>query len=93
MRIDLNGLNTNGIAQDDKAKKVGKHGGGHVSHPEDKTSFSSDSVKVSSLAANAMSSPEVRQERVQALSAAVEGGNYKLDPQEIAAAMIAQHKR
>jgi flagellar biosynthesis anti-sigma factor FlgM len=38
-----------------------------------------------------MSSPEIRQELVQGLKQEVESGQYQLDPDQIAGAMIDEH--
>jgi flagellar biosynthesis anti-sigma factor FlgM len=38
-----------------------------------------------------MNSPEIRQDKVDSLRAAVSSGNYKLDANEIASSMIDEH--
>jgi flagellar biosynthesis anti-sigma factor FlgM len=38
-----------------------------------------------------MSSPEIRQDRVDSLKQAIDNGSYELDPEKIAASMIDEH--
>ncbi len=53
-----------------------------------KDAFSADTVSVGALQAKALSAPEVREEKVQALREAIRNGSYELDPQKIADAML-----
>jgi flagellar biosynthesis anti-sigma factor FlgM len=55
---------------------------------EDRTTLTSDSASLSSLVGMALSSPQVRQDRVDSLKQSVSSGNYDLDPAKIASAMI-----
>ena len=55
---------------------------------EDRTTLKSDSASLSSLVGTALSSPAVRQDRVDSLKQSVSSGNYNLDPAKIASAMI-----
>ena len=57
---------------------------------EDRTTFSSTSTSVKSLVSQALSSPEVRQDKVDALRQSISSGEYKLDPQKIAGAIISE---
>src|ERR1700749_3506275 len=54
---------------------------------QDSTSFHSDSVAVQTLTSQALNSPEVRQDTVDALRQSVNSGQYKLDANKIAAAI------
>jgi flagellar biosynthesis anti-sigma factor FlgM len=54
---------------------------------DDWTSFQSDSVSVQSLTSQALDSPEVRQDTVDALRQSVASGQYQVDPANIAAAI------
>ena len=58
---------------------------------EDQTTLSSSGQSLSALVSTAMSSPEIRQDKVDALTQAVNAGTYGLDPQKIAASMIDEH--
>jgi flagellar biosynthesis anti-sigma factor FlgM len=64
--------------------------GNHATHApeEDKATLSTDKASVEALATQALSSPEIRQDKVEALRQAIKGGQYKLDPAGIADAMI-----
>ncbi|SRR5579872_520575 len=56
----------------------------------DEAQLSGTHVQVQALAAQASQLPEVRQAKVQALRAAVQGGQYSLDPSNIARGMMAE---
>jgi len=57
----------------------------------DRTTLTSGSGPVSALVSEAMNSPEIRQNKVQSLQQAISSGQYKLDPDKIAGAMIDEH--
>jgi flagellar biosynthesis anti-sigma factor FlgM len=56
-----------------------------VSH--DRTTLQSGSSSVQSLAATALQSPEIRQDRVASLRASVRGDEYQLDASRLAASI------
>jgi flagellar biosynthesis anti-sigma factor FlgM len=90
MRIDLFNSTASEIASEKDAKQVGAQNGagpGQVGG-EDRTTLTSDSASVGSLTKAAMSSPAVRQDNVDRLRAAVNSGQYELDPGKIASAII-----
>jgi flagellar biosynthesis anti-sigma factor FlgM len=47
-----------------------------------------DSVTLSSLASKALDTPEVRQDKVDSLRAAIQNGSYSVDPNQTADAML-----
>ena len=55
---------------------------------EDRTTFHSGSMQ--SLVGQALATPEVRQDKVDALRQAVSNGDYKIDPNKIVAGLIAE---
>ena len=55
---------------------------------EDRATLSSDSTSVSSLVSQALSYPEVRQDKVDSLRQAINNGQYELDPSKIAGSML-----
>ena len=57
---------------------------------EDRTTFSSTSTSVKSLVSQALSSPEVRQDKVDSLRQSISSGEYKIDPNKIAGAIISE---
>ena len=57
----------------------------------DRTTLTSGSAAVSSLVSQAMNAPAIRQDKVQGLQQAIANGQYELDAQQIAAAMIDEH--
>jgi flagellar biosynthesis anti-sigma factor FlgM len=57
---------------------------------EDTASLSFDRASVGSLVSQALASPEVRQDKVDALRQAISSGEYKVEPDKIADAMLQQ---
>ena len=57
---------------------------------EDTATLSSERVNVTALTAGALASNEIRQAKVEALRQAIQNGDYRIEPSEIAAAMILQ---
>jgi negative regulator of flagellin synthesis FlgM len=55
---------------------------------EDRTTLAFDHANISALVSQAMSSPDVRQDKVDALRQAVSSGEYKVDPGQVADAML-----
>jgi flagellar biosynthesis anti-sigma factor FlgM len=90
MRIDLYNTSATEIATDPNAKQVTAQNlqAPEAAAGEDRTTLSSGSSSVSSLVADAMNSPEVRTDKVQSLQHAISSGQYQLDPDKIAGAMI-----
>ncbi|MGH9536876.1 MAG: flagellar biosynthesis anti-sigma factor FlgM [Terriglobales bacterium] len=91
MRIDLNNVSLNGMEPDDKTRKAGSKA---PSSPnvEDKASLSVDTLSIASLQAKAMSAPDVRQEKVDALRQAIQNGDYKPEAEKIARAILDQNQ-
>jgi negative regulator of flagellin synthesis FlgM len=92
MRIDLNGISLNGTEREDKTKKTGAKPTS-AAHVEDKASLSTDTLSLSSLEAKVQAAPEVRHDRVDALRQAIQNGEYEVDPQKIAHAILEHNKR
>jgi negative regulator of flagellin synthesis FlgM len=90
MRIDLNQAAASQIANEtspnqvnaDNAATSGLAGG------EDRTTLTSTQQSLNALVSTAMSSPEIRQDRVDSLKQAIANGTYELDPEKIASSMI-----
>jgi len=57
---------------------------------DDRTTLSSDAASLSSLTSAALSSPDIRQGRVDNLRQAISNGEYKVDPDSIASAMVGE---
>ena len=93
MRVDLTNVAANQIAAEPNPNQVNANNvaASNLSGSEDRTSFKSDTQSLSSLVSQAMSSPEIRDEKVAGLQQAINSGNYKLDPQAIAGSMIDEH--
>ncbi len=57
---------------------------------EDRATLSGDRVDVAALTAKALASSEIRQDKVDALRQAIENGDYRIEPSQIATALIWQ---
>lgn len=96
MRIDLYNAATSQIANDLNIQKAGGQCGSAVTNTfvgisaGDRASLSSGSTAVASLVSAALSSPEVRQSKVDSLRQAINSGQYQVDPARIASAMSAE---
>lgn len=91
MRIDLNNVAANQIANEPSPKQIsGAKRGPDAGHVEDTATLSTDSVSIRSLAAQAMQTPEIRQDKVEALRQAISTGNYKIDPMQIAGSILSE---
>jgi flagellar biosynthesis anti-sigma factor FlgM len=94
MRIDLYNSAASQIdsqASSEQAKKAQNAAASHVDSDGDRTTLTSGSGSISALVGQAMNSPEVRQDKVSSLQQQISSGQYKLDPQQIAGAMIDEH--
>jgi flagellar biosynthesis anti-sigma factor FlgM len=92
MRIDLFNSTASEIASDKDPKQISGQtsagsGSGAVS-AEDRTTLVSDSTSVDSLVNAALNSPAVRQDKVDNLRVAVNGGHYPLVPSDIATSIL-----
>jgi len=92
MRIDLNNLSLGNVGRDVNGKKVAGKASGPAS-PQDKATFSSDSLDVPSLEAQVLGMPEVRQDKVDTLRGTVQNGQYTIEPDKIAQAILEQNKK
>jgi len=92
MRIDLT-QTASQIASEPNSKPVSTPdaAASDLAGGEDRTTLSSSEQSLSALVSTAMSSPEVRQDKVDELTQAIGAGSYQLDPEKIAASMIDEH--
>jgi negative regulator of flagellin synthesis FlgM len=92
MRIDLNQAASQ-IANDSNPKPVDAENvaASDLANSGDRTTLTSTQQSLNSLVSTAMSSPEVRQDRVDSLKQAISDGTYELDPEKIASSMIDEH--
>jgi negative regulator of flagellin synthesis FlgM len=93
MRIDLYNSAASQVNSEPDAKHVKSQdlAATDVADGGDRTTLTSGSVSVSSLVSQAMTSPEVRQDKVQSLQQAIQSGKYQIEPGNIAGAMIDEH--
>ena len=90
MRIDLTQAGASQIASEVNPNQVNARNDSvsvSAAH-EDRTTLTSDQQSVSALVSAAMSSPEIRQDKVESLQQAIKNGSYQLDPGKIAESML-----
>lgn len=90
MRIDLNNTIAQQLAAERSAQKDVKPDPSSSSVSEDKASFSQASLSLPALIHGASKPPVSRQERVAALREVVNKGEYKVDKEAVAEAMISE---
>ena len=90
MKIEVNGPALSQLPPDGTAKQVSNGSlASTQGATQDWTTFSSDSLSVESLTSQALNYPEVRQDKVDALSQSISTGAYQVDPTQIAGAIVA----
>jgi len=90
MKIDANGPITNQIQTErNPSQKPDGIASTGSSEASDRTTLNSTGNSVQLLTNQALQSPEVRQDKVDAIRQSVSSGQYKVDPGKIADAMIA----
>lgn len=89
MKIDVNSPVVAQLTTDRSTTQV-SNGSPSVasSSTEDRTTLHSDSASVQGLTSQALQSPEVRQDKVAALTQSVKSGEYKPDATATASAII-----
>jgi flagellar biosynthesis anti-sigma factor FlgM len=89
MRIDLNpGVQPTDPAESSKTS-LRSPADAEKSEVADTATFSADYVQAQSLAGTVKQLPELRQDKVAALSAAVRNGTYSVTPAQTAGAVLA----
>jgi flagellar biosynthesis anti-sigma factor FlgM len=91
MRIELNTTDPQLVAAEQAKKSTTTAAGPTEASAlagDDKAAAAQDHVTLSSLATQALSQPEVRQSLVESLRQSVSNGDYKLDPTDIAGAIL-----
>jgi len=90
MRIDLNQAAASQIANEATPAQVNAENSpvSDLCNPGDRTTLTSTRQPLNELVSTAMSSPEIRQDRVDSLKQSIDNGTYELDPAKIASSMI-----
>jgi len=91
MRIDLANTLASQISSEQGSQTANTQNAAVAPRDEDHATLVSDAASVNSLVSTAMSSPEIREDKVAQLQQAIGNGTYKLDPAKIAASMIDEH--
>jgi flagellar biosynthesis anti-sigma factor FlgM len=96
MRIDPFNSAASQLSSEFSLQQVGTQAGASSSaksqgiSEDDRTTLTSDTTSLASLVSTALSSPEVRQGRVDNLRQAISNGEYQVDPSSVAAAMVGE---
>ena len=88
MRIDLNGATPDPILSQQKNQPAPQASDAVDKHGEDQTSLSLSRDNIKSLVSQAMATAETRQDKVDALRQAVSSGQYKIEPEKVAEAIL-----
>ena len=89
MRIGLNTPDPQGISTE-KARADSATLPSAAPNTSDGATVVSDTVSLSSLASRALKTPEIRQDRVDALQQQIKNGAYKVDARAVATAMLSE---
>ena len=88
MRIQTNQVSSNQIdLQQNSSSKLNPSTSAEQAGVQDHASLSNDAAKVSALQQQAMSVPDVRQSKVDALKQQISSGEYKVDASAVAKSM------
>jgi negative regulator of flagellin synthesis FlgM len=89
MKIESNSPSASLLPADRSTKQISTTGTAIARGvTQDRTTLHTDSQSVQSLTSQAMSSPEVRQDKVDEFRQSVNSGTYELDATKIASAII-----
>jgi flagellar biosynthesis anti-sigma factor FlgM len=89
MKIDVNSPAASQLLVDRGPKQVSNGSlAGTQNSTEDRATLQTGSQSVQSLTSQALNSPEIRQDKVDALRQSIGSGQYQLDASKIAGAMI-----
>jgi len=87
MRIELNPPDPQGVSTEQTSTSSAVRNTGQAAGEEADT-FSTDTVTLSALASRALQTPEVRQDQVESLRQSIASGQYVVDAQGVASAML-----
>lgn len=96
MKVDFNsqdGSTLSSITSPHREQaEIGAVSGTDADHPlgEDQTTLSGDHANVTALTAKALAFSEIRQDKIEALRQSIQNGDYRIEPLQIAAALIWQ---
>ena len=88
MKVDLNGTTPDPIITQEGNRPSSQAPNWGHERDEDKATLSFGQDNIGALTTQAMSTSDVRQEKVAALSQAISSGQYKVEPAKVAEAML-----
>jgi negative regulator of flagellin synthesis FlgM len=90
MKIAVNTPTVGQVPAERSAKQLTSSGAGSSpSVTQDHTTLNLDSNAVKSLTSQALQTPAVRQDKVDAIRQSINAGQYKVDPEKVASSIIA----
>jgi flagellar biosynthesis anti-sigma factor FlgM len=90
MKIEVDSLAVNQVSFDQKTKHLNTSAEvGTLSIAEDSTTLNLTNHAVNALTRKALEMPQVRQGKVEAIRQSISAGLYSIDPEKVAAAIIA----
>jgi flagellar biosynthesis anti-sigma factor FlgM len=96
MRIDTNSrireTAIGGVQAEQPGARAASQVAGRAQLPEDTAELSGDQLRVQSLAGQVKGLPDVRQQKVDALSLAIRQGRYDVTPEQTAEALLAEFR-
>ena len=92
MKVEPNGVSLNGLNSPELASSAPSQAHKPAALEQDKATLSLNATGIGALAQKALSVPDLRQDKVDALRQAIQRGEYKLDPGKIAQALIDESK-
>jgi len=88
MRIDWNGITSDPTITERDNKSTPNSTPADANIGEDTASLASTPDNVKALASDVLAAPPIRQEKVDALRQAVSTGQYKIEPDKVAEAIL-----
>ena len=88
MQVNLNGATPDPILSQGKSETTAPAPGVSLEQRDDKATLSSGQDQTATLVSQTMATPEIRLDKIDALRQAINSGEYKIEPDKIADAML-----
>ena len=88
MQVNLNGATPDPILSQEKSQTTAPAPGAGHEQGDDKATLSSGQDQTATLVSQTMATPNMRLDKIEALRQAINSGEYKIEPDKIADAML-----
>jgi negative regulator of flagellin synthesis FlgM len=88
MKVNLNGTTPDPIISQQGNRSSAQAPNVGYEHDQDKATLSLGQDNIAALTSQAMATSDIRQEKVAALRQAISSGQYKVEPEKVAEAML-----